>query len=137
MKQETASRLFLAGAFFNWTVAATLFFAPGLFLNLFSISPAPEQSLWVQQFAGLVFVFGIGYYWASRDFEKNVQIIRMAVVGKLGVVLIGLLNVMTGDVSWQFMLPASGDLIFVILYIMALKARLTWSGIPTSHGGID
>ena len=91
-----------------------------------TVSPTPEQSLWVQQFAGLVFVFGIGYYWASRDFEANVQIIRMAVIGKVGVVLIGLLNVATGDVSWQFMLPASGDLIFAILFIMALKALPTW-----------
>ena len=104
-------------------MAITLFFIPGIFLTLLSITPAPEQSLWVQQFAGLVFVFGIGYYWASRDFEANVQIIRMAIVGKSGVVLIGLFNVMSGDVSWQFMLPASGDLIFVILYVMALKAR--------------
>ena len=123
MKRETASRIFLAGAIFNWAVAITLFFIPGIFLALLSITPAPEQSLWVQQFAGLVFVFGIGYYWASRDFEANVQIIRMAIVGKSGVVLIGLFNVMSGDVSWQFMLPASGDLIFVILYVMALKAR--------------
>ena len=71
-------------------------------------------------------MFGIGYYWASRDFETNVQIIRMAVIAKAGVVLIGLLNVATGDVSWQFMLPASGDLIFAILFIMALKALPTW-----------
>jgi hypothetical protein len=42
------------------------------------------------------------------------------------VVLVGLLNVATGDVSWQFMLPASGDLIFVMLFIMALKALPTW-----------
>ena len=126
MKPETASNMFLGGAIFNWAVALTLFFIPGIFLNLLAVTPTPEQSLWVQQFAGLVFVFGIGYYWASRDFEANVQIIRLAVIGKAGVVLIGLLNVATGDVSWQFMLPASGDLIFVILFIMALKALPTW-----------
>jgi hypothetical protein len=42
------------------------------------------------------------------------------------VVLVGLLNVATGDVSWQFMLPASGDLIFVILFIMTLHALPAW-----------
>ena len=118
--------MLLGGAIFNWVVALPLFFIPGFFLNLLSVTPAPQQSLWVQQFAGLVFVFGIGYYWASRDFEANIQIIRMAVIGKAGVVLIGLLNVATGDVSWQFMLPVSGDLIFVILFVMALKALPTW-----------
>ena len=126
MQRETASNMFLGGAIFNWAVALTLFFIPGVFLNLLSVTPTPQQSLWVQQFAGLVFVFGIGYYWASRDFEANIQIIRMAVIGKLGVVLIGLLNVVTGDISWQFLLPASGDLIFVILFVMALKALPTW-----------
>jgi len=132
MQRETASNVFLGGAIFNWAVALTLFFIPGVFLNLLSVTPTPQQSLWVQQFAGLVFVFGIGYYWASRDFEANLQIIRMAVIGKAGVVLIGVLNVVTGDVSWQFMLPASGDLIFVILFVMALKALPTWrSGVVT------
>jgi hypothetical protein len=126
MQRETASKMLLGGAIFNWVVALPLFFIPGFFLNLLSVTPAPQQSLWVQQFAGLVFVFGIGYYWASRDFEANIQIIRMAVIGKAGVVLIGLLNVATGDVSWQFMLPVSGDLIFVILFVMALKALPTW-----------
>jgi hypothetical protein len=135
MTPETAGKIFLGGAIFNWAVALTLFFIPGIFLNLLAITPTPEQSLWVQQFAGLVFVFGIGYYWASRDFEANVQIIRLAVIGKAGVVLIGLLNVATGDVSWQFMLPASGDLVFVILFIMALKALPSWrsGGVPLTQ----
>ena len=126
MQRETASNMLLGGAIFNWAVALTLFSIPQVFLNLLSVTPAPQQSLWVQQFAGLVFVFGIGYYWASRDFEANIQIIRMAVIGKAGVVLIGVLNVVTGDISWQFLLPVSGDLIFVILFVMALKAQPTW-----------
>ena len=126
MQRQTASNMFLGGAIFNWAVALTLFFIPGVFLNLLSVTPTPQQSVWVQQFAGLVFVFGIGYYWASRDFEANIQIIRLAVIGKAGVVLIGVLNVVIGDVSWQFMLPASGDLIFVVLFVMALKALPTW-----------
>ena len=128
MKPETARKVFLGGAVFNWVVASSLFFIPEVLLSLFAATPTPEQSLWVQQFAGLVFVFGIGYYWASRDFEANVQIIRLAVIGKAGVVLIGLLNVMSGDISWQFMLPASGDLCFVILFVMALKSRAVSGG---------
>ena len=126
MKPETASKIFLVGAIFNWVVACSLFFIPEVLLSLFGATPNPEQSLWVQQFAGLVFVFGIGYYWASRNFEANVQIIKMGVIGKSGVILIGLLNVISGDISWQFMLPASGDLIFAILFVRALKAQASW-----------
>ena len=126
MKQETVSKIFLGGAIFNWAVALTLFFIPGIFLSLLVVTPSPEQSLWVQQFAGLVFVFGIGYYWASRNFQANIQIIRLAVIGKVGVVLIGVLNVVTGDISWQFMIPATADAVFVILFILALKSMSQW-----------
>lgn len=126
MRQETARKMFLAGAVFNWVVSLSLFFAPEIILGLFVVTPAPEQSIWIQQFAGLVFVFGIGYYWASGDFESNIQIIKMAVIGKAGVVLIALLNVISGDISWQFMLPVSGDLVFVALFIMALKSQPSW-----------
>ena len=127
MKRETVSKIFLGGAVFNWIVAGSLFFIPEVLLNLFAVTPTPEQSLWVQQFAGLVFVFGIGYYWASRNFEANIQIIKLAVIGKAGVVLIGVLNVMSGSISWQFMLPASADAVFVILFVMALKSQPTWN----------
>ena len=41
-------------------------------------------------------------------------------------VVIGLLNVFTGDISWQFMLAASVDALFVVLFIQALNARLQW-----------
>ena len=121
MTPEVSAKLFLVAAIFNWAVGLTLFFIPGIFLDLLVVTPTPEQSLWVQQFAGLVFVFGIGYYWASRNFQANIQIIRLAVIGKVGVVLIGVLNVVTGDISWQFMLPASADVIFAVLFILALN----------------
>lgn len=126
MTQETARKMLLSGAIFNWAIAITLFFVPEFFLGLLAISPTPDQSVWVQLFAGLVFTFGIGYYWASRDFEANIQIVRMAVIGKAGVVLIALLNISNGDISWQFMIPASGDLIYTILFVMALRALPTW-----------
>jgi len=71
MTPEVASKMFLAAAIFNWVVGAALFFVPNLFLAMLSVSPGVHQLLWVQQFAGLVFVFGIGYYWASKDFAEN------------------------------------------------------------------
>ena len=127
MSPVTSSKMFLSGAIFNWVIALGLFFIPASFLSLFFVTPAPEQTLWVQQFAGLVFFFGCGYYGASRDFDKYVELIRLAVWGKTGVVLIALLNVTRGDISWQFMIPASGDAIYAMLFILALKSRSRWS----------
>ena len=50
------------------------------------------------------------------------QMLRLAIWGKWGVVFIGLLNVLNGDISWQFMIPASADGVFAILFAMALKS---------------
>lgn len=122
MSPSAASRMFLAAAIFNWVVAAALFFIPNVLLDLLSISPRVEQTLWVQEFAGLVLMFGIGYFWAFRDFEANANIIRLAVAAKSLVVLIGLLNVFAGQISWQFMLVASIDALFVVLFVVALNA---------------
>lgn len=118
--------MFLAAAIFNWVVAAGLFFLPNIFLGLFFISPGVDQLLWLQQFAGLVFVFGIGYYWAYRDLAANRAIIRLAIIGKFSVVLVGILNVQMGEISWQFMVPASVDAIFALLFIRALRG----AGLP-------
>ena len=126
MTPESAQKLFLVTAIFNWVVALGLFFVPGLFLSLFFVAALPEQSLWVQQFAGLVFIFGFGYYWASRDFYSNQAIVRLAVYGKFGVTLIALFNVLDGDVSWQFMIPASADTVFACLFIVALRSVSCW-----------
>lgn len=122
MTPDTTRKLFWVAALFNWIVALGFFFVPDMFLSLFFVTPVPEQSIWVQQFAGLVFFFGIGYYWASRDLYSNQGIVRLAVYAKFGVVLIGLLNVITGDISWQFMIPASADAVFAYLFIVALRS---------------
>lgn len=122
MNAALTKRLFIVAALFNWAVALGLFFIPGLFLSVFAVTPAPEQTLWIQQFAGLVFIFGVGYYQASKDLQALAPMIRLAVWGKWGVVLIGLLNVVTGDISWQFLIAASADGVFAVLFMMALRS---------------
>lgn len=122
MNAALTKRLFFVAALFNWAVALGLFFTPGLFLSVFAVTPAPEQTLWIQQFAGLVFIFGVGYYRAAKDLQALAPMIRLAVWGKWGVVLIAMLNVVTGDISWQFLIPASADGIFAVLFAMALRS---------------
>lgn len=122
MDREPSGKMFAFAALFNWLVAAALFFTPGLFLEVFAVTPVPEQSLWIQLFACLVFVFGIGYYQASKDLERMAPLIRLAVWAKLGVVAVAVLNVLTGDVSWQFLVPASADGLFALLFVLALKS---------------
>ena len=132
MTRDTSRKMFLVSAIFNWLIASGLFFIPGAFLGLLHIDPLPDQTVWIQLFAALVFMFGVAYYWASRDFEANVSVVRLGAIGKTTVVLVALLNVATGDISWQLLIPASADLLFALLFLVALRCAPAWA----STGGI-
>ena len=69
----------------------------------------------------LVICYGIGYFWASRDPAGNLGIIRLGIIGKLGVFGVVLISTLLGHVSWQMNLLSSADLIFAVLFIIALR----------------
>ena len=115
-------KLFTVAALFNFAVALPLLIAPAWLMGLMHITPAIEPTVWVQQFAGLVLTFGIGYYWISRDPYGNRSLINLGIIGKSLVVVVGLWNVAAGEVSWQFMIPASADGVFALLFYRAGRA---------------
>lgn len=120
MTVSAMKRMFLAAAIFNGSlIIAGL--APQFFLGLFRISPLPTEPLFVHLFFWLVFVFGIAYYWIARDPAGNLPLIRLGIIGKLGVVAVCLADVSLGIVSWQLMILASVDLAFAMLFWKALK----------------
>lgn len=114
--------MLISAAWFNWLAALALLLIPATLFQLFRITPLPTEPLFLHLFAVLVFVFGIGYYWAAKDFEKNAPIVRLGMIGKLAVFLTGLVNTLLGNVSWQIMLLVSVDLLYAVLFFMALKA---------------
>ena len=132
MTYHSHKKLFQVAAIFNWVVALGLFFTPDIFLSLIGVTPLPSQGLWVQLFACLVFFFGIGYYQASLDLDRHSNIIQLAIGGKTGVLVIALLNVLGGDVSWQIMIPATADGIFAVLFLLALRDLA--KGLPPRPG---
>ena len=121
MTLKTRQTLLLVAAIFNWVVGLSLFFVPDLFLSLLQVEPLTGRAFWLQQFAGLVFIFGLGYFWAARDFHGNRSIVRLAVLAKTGVAAIALINVVDGKINWPIMIPASADVIFACLFITALS----------------
>jgi hypothetical protein len=80
--RNTTGTLFLTGAVFNWLVGLALHFDAGLLFELFRVTPAPTEPLFVQLFASLVIVFGVGYLWVSRDPPGKVPIIWLGILGK-------------------------------------------------------
>ena len=122
MTDKSIRIMFTTAAWFNWVAGGAVAVNAGWLFSLFGITPLPTESLFLQLFAWLVIVFGIGYFWASRDPAANVPVIKLGMLGKLSVVLVSLVCVLTGSVSWQIMLLMSADLLYAILFWRALKA---------------
>jgi apolipoprotein N-acyltransferase len=121
MSEKLLKPLFLSAAIFNWAVGLALAFEARLLFDLFRVTPAPSEPLFLQLFSWLVVVFGIGYFWVYRNPAGNVPIISLGILGKMSVVLVALACVLSGAVSWQMMILASADLIYAILFWRALR----------------
>ena len=122
MKAKSMRIMFTTAAWFNWVAGLAVAVNVELLFGLFRITPLPTEPLFLQLFAWLVIVFGIGYFWVSRDPVANVPIIKLGMIGKLSVVLVSLACVLTGSVSWQMMTLVSADLLYAILFWRALQS---------------
>lgn len=120
MTGRSIRAVFLSGAIFNWLVGLALHYDATLLFGLFGVTPPPSEPLFVRLFAWLVIVFGVGYYWVSRDPPANAPIIKLGILGKASVVLVCLSSVAVHSVSWQIMILALADLIYAVLFWRAL-----------------
>jgi len=66
--------------------------------------------------ARLFDLFGVGYFWISRDPVTNVPIIKLGMLGNASVVLVCLAAVMMHTVSWQLLILASADLVYAVFF---------------------
>jgi hypothetical protein len=118
---KTTSRLFLIAALFNWLVCIVLMTDAPLLLGLFNVTPLPTEPLFISLSGWLIICYGIGYYWASRDLAGNLGIIRLGIIGKLGVFGVVLISTWLGHISWQMNILSGADLIFAALFIIAIR----------------
>ena len=109
MSPASQKSFFTVAAAFNWLVGLVLFFDAGLLFQLFHVTPLPTETPFLRLFAGLVFVFGLGYYAAGNDLKINAPVIRLGGIAKLVVVAIAVAEVLLGNISWQFILLAAAD----------------------------
>jgi len=122
MTGKAIRTVFLTGAIFNWLVGLALLYDAGLLFGLFGVTPLPSEPLFLQLFAWLVIVFGVGYFWVYRDPVANAPIARLGILGKLSVVFVCLACVFAQVASWQLLILASGDLVYAVLFWQALRA---------------
>ena len=96
------------------------FFGYNVILHLLSMKP-PIYSVFLLIMLFFVFVIGIGYYWVSLDINKNHDIIKIGTMMKLGVVVLITWACLTNQIHPILIIPAIGDLIFILFFINFLK----------------
>ncbi|KQC11221.1 MAG: hypothetical protein APR62_10290 [Smithella sp. SDB] len=121
--------MFFWGAIWNFSFAI-----PGLLFPEFSIKLTfgtdMDQTLLLGNYYahsmylfwwGVVLIFGIGYYFVSRDISKNRGIVWMGVIGKLCFFFFLTYSYLTAKSTILSFLGGMGDLIFTILFLNFLR----------------
>ena len=80
-KEKYYKKLFFIAALYNWTASVLFFFTYDYFFPIIG-EKVPDSPVFLKQALGLVFAFGLGYYWVSRDLS-NTAIVKMGTFGKL------------------------------------------------------
>ena len=108
--------LFLIGALWNWVATLVFFFFYEQIFSIFGMEP-PLYPANLQLFLALAFVFGIGYFWVSRDISINHDIVKMGIIGKVMVFLLFLYHSFFGNLVLAFAAIGTVDLLFAILFL--------------------
>jgi len=116
--------MFLIAALWNWTLGAAFFILPRIDVGYFTATGLviPNTLLWFDSFVGLVFVFGLGFYFVSQNMMENHGLIKMAVFEKSWVFLAGIGWFFLGQASFLVVLFVTVDLIFGFLFLEHLLA---------------
>jgi hypothetical protein len=119
MTEKAYQRIFLVGAFWNLLGAGLFSLFWRRAFDPFQLAP-PNYLAFFQAWLALAFVFGIGYYYVSRDLYGNVNIVRLGIYGKAAFAVIFIYHVMFGSFHPVFLSGAIIDVVFVVLYIRFL-----------------
>lgn len=109
--------LFLFAAAWNWVISALFFFFYGKIFSSLNMRPLNYPAT-LKLFMCLVFVFGLGYYWAYKDANKNIPVIKMGAIGKTFIFMILFYYCfITKGIPVILVIPGVVDLIFAILFV--------------------
>ncbi|MBD3406060.1 MAG: hypothetical protein GF411_08050 [Candidatus Lokiarchaeota archaeon] len=116
--------MYLIAAIWNWILAVSFLILPRININNFYIAgdTIPPTLIWFDCFMGLVFAFGIGFYFVSQSVSDNHGLIQVAAFEKTWVFIIGLYYFLLAQASIWVLIVVVGDLIFGFLFIEDLFA---------------
>ena len=111
--------LFIIGALWNWAAGIQFFFWYDQVFAHLNMMPLNYPAI-MQLAMSLVFVFGIGYYWVSKDLSKNHDIVKLGIIAKFLVFMIFSYHYLIGNMPLLIALCGVVDLIFAILFLKFL-----------------
>jgi hypothetical protein len=115
-------KLFFIGALWNFGAAFIFYFLHGPLFSFLGMQPVGD-AMFVQLFSMAVLLFGVGYYWVSRDLNRNHGILKLGIAGKVIVFTILTYHLLFhGCIHWLLALAGVVDLIFAVLFIKFLMA---------------
>ena len=124
MKKESYyKKLFLIGAIWNFTAGLQFFFLHRQIFSILGIPPV-QDALYIEFFAMSVLLFGLGYYWVSKDLTQNHDIVKLGIIGKILVFATTIFHYIFHDCTHiVLVLGGVGDLIFAVFFIKFLKDK--------------
>lgn len=111
--------LFKSAALFNWLVGFLFIFSQQSFFAILNMPPV-ENPLFLQLFALLVIMFGLGYYWISQDPVQERSLILLGCIAKALVFLTFTVYFYLGQVSSPLLVLATIDLIYSLTFAESL-----------------
>jgi hypothetical protein len=110
--------MFLMAAVWNILAAsAVLFLLSDVKFRQEAGFPGPPDKITLQLLACCLFVFGLGYYWVSRDLSRNRDLVKLGVIGKPLVFLVFFGHAMAGEIPILLVCPSLVDLLFGALFL--------------------
>ena len=110
--------LFLSAAVWNILAAgAVLFLLSNAQIRGEMGFPGRPDMISLQLLATCLFVFGLGYYWVSRDLSRNRDLVKLGVIGKPLVFLVFFGHALEQEIPWLLIVPSVVDLLFGVLFL--------------------
>jgi len=117
--------MYTIAAIWNWILAVGFLILPRIDIGYFSLAgpmDPPPTLLWFDSFFGLVFAFGLGFYFISKSTTENYGLIQISIFEKTWVFVMGLGYFLLGQASLMVAIVVIGDLLFGLLFLEDLLA---------------